>query len=73
MKKIILSTILILALTACSMYAVVDTSEAIIVTQKLSKNKYKCEYYYSGTKYFMHVISEEDMEVGDTLSLKLKS
>lgn len=64
---------MITTLSACSIYAVVDTSKAMIVTRKISEDRYEVHYQYHGKDYFMHVLSEEIYKPGDTLQLVLKS
>ncbi len=70
MKKLFIFLI-ILFYIACSfeVYAFIDTTEPIIVEQQLSKTEYVVGYNYSNRHWYMHIITNEDLKVGDTLQL----
>jgi hypothetical protein len=63
----ILLILISIQLLNCDMYAVIDNRQPIIITQQYSKIKYRCSYIYNGREYYMHIISNEQLKVGDTL------
>ncbi len=50
-------------------YPVIDTNSPIIVKYKVSENRYRVDYNYAGTKYFMEIITQDSLNVGDTLKM----
>lgn len=70
MKKLFILLIVIFCI-ACSfeIYAFIDTTEPIIVEQQLSKTEYVVGYNYDNKHWYMHIITNEDLKVGDTLQL----
>ena len=67
-----LYTLLALVLTSCEIVAVIDTHQQIKVIQQKSDNQYRVEYKYNGDKYFMEVITDQPLEVGDLLEITKK-
>ena len=70
MKKLIYILLLII-LVSCSfeIYAIIDCKSPIIVEQKISENSYRVSYYYDEQHYFMEIITNENLEIGDKLQL----
>lgn len=66
--------LILLTLISCDMsiLAVVDTNHEITVSEKISDTEFKVEYVYKDEVYFMHIISNEDWEVGDKLEILKK-
>ena len=62
---------LLIILVSCSfkIYAVIDCKSPIIVEQKVSENRYRVSYYYNERHYFMEIITNENLEIGDKLQL----
>lgn len=71
-SKYFLYTLLALVLTSCEIFAVIDTSQQIKVIQQKSDNQYRVEYTYNGGKYFMEIITDQPLEVGDLLEITKK-
>lgn len=70
MKKLVY-ILLLIVLVSCSfeIYAVIDCKSPIIVEQKVSENRYRVGYYYNEQHYFMEIITNENLEIGDKLQL----
>ena len=65
----ILIIIALFLLVSCEIYAVVDLNEPIIVEQKVSQDRYRVGYYYNNQHYFMEIITNQNLQVGDKLKL----
>ena len=71
-SKYFLYTLLAFVLTSCEIFAVIDTNQQIKVIQQKSDNQYRVEYTYNGSKYFMEIITDQPLEVGDLLEITKK-
>ena len=72
MKKTILILFLftvILISCGMSVYATVDTTQPLVVTEQLDSVTYNVTYYFDTQSYFMHIKSNEALKVGDTLKI----
>ena len=62
--------LLIILVSCCfEIYAVIDCKSPIIVEQKVSENRYIVGYYYNKQHYFMEIITNENLKIGDKLQL----
>ena len=55
----------LLSLTSCEIFAVIDTEQTIIVESKVSENRFRCRY--NNGSNFLEIITKDSLVVGDTL------
>lgn len=70
--KYFLYTLLAFVLTSCEIFTVIETNQEIKVIQQKSDNRYRVEYSYNGSKYFMEIITDQPIKVGDLLEITKK-
>lgn len=69
MKKLIVIILISFMLSGCEVFVVIDTSQPITVDSKVSENRYRCLYSDGNATYFLEIISDESLNIGDPLFL----